>query len=82
MFPWGSKRVPRVPKTFPIAPHCWRDFFSFFPGSQHVPFKFPMDSHQALNGFPKFPLCSPTWSPKHLTFIPYALANVVLLSPI
>ncbi len=30
----------------------------------------------------KFPICSPTCSPQHLNFIPYALANVVLLSPI
>jgi hypothetical protein len=37
-------------------------------------------SHQVPNVFPKFPKCSPTCSPFHLTFIPYALANVVLLS--
>jgi hypothetical protein len=29
--------------------------------------------------FPKFPFCSPACSLEHLTFIPYALANVVLL---
>jgi len=32
--------------------------------------------------FPWFPMCSPTCSPQHLTFLPYALANIVLLSPI
>jgi hypothetical protein len=37
--------------------------------SQGVPFKFLMGS----------PTCSPL---KHRTYIPYALANVVLLSPI
>jgi hypothetical protein len=34
-------------------------FFSFFFCSQHVPFKFPMGSHQVLNMFPRFPMCSP-----------------------
>jgi hypothetical protein len=34
-------------------------FFHFFLCSQHVPFKFPMDSHQVLNTFPRFPMCSP-----------------------
>jgi len=33
-------------------------------------------------GSPKFPMCSPTLSPYHLIFIPYASATVVLLSPI
>ncbi len=31
---------------------------------------------------PKFLTCSPKGSQYHLTFIPYALANAVLLSPI
>ncbi len=35
---------------------------------------FPMGSHQVPNVFP-------TCSPQHLTFIPYVLMNVVLLSP-
>jgi hypothetical protein len=33
-------------------------------------------------GVPKFLTCSPKSSQSHLTFIPYALANVVLLSHI
>jgi hypothetical protein len=39
-----------------------------------------MGSHQVFSRFPKFPMCSSTLSPYHLTFIPYALATVVLLS--
>jgi len=31
--------------------------------SHYVPFKFPKGSHQVLNMFPKFPMCSPTCSP-------------------
>ncbi len=50
-------------------------FLSFPICSHHVPFEFPLVSHHVLNMFPR---CSPY----HLTFIPYALANVVLLSPI
>jgi hypothetical protein len=57
-------------------------FFSFFPSSQCVSFKFPMGYIQVFNMFPKFSMCSPTCSPQHPTFIPYALANVVLLPPI
>jgi hypothetical protein len=38
-------------------------FFSFFPGSQCVSFKFPMGYIQVFNMFPKFPMCSPTCSP-------------------
>jgi hypothetical protein len=63
-----------------------KDYFSFFLGSQcvphYVPFNFSMGFHQVLNMFLKFPTYSPTCPPQHLTFIPYALANVVLLSPI
>jgi hypothetical protein len=50
--------------------------------SHYVPFNFLMGFHQVLNMFLKFPTCSPTCPPQHLTFIPYVLANVVLLSPI
>jgi hypothetical protein len=46
--------------------------------SHYVPFNFSMGFHQVLNMFLKFPTCPP-W---HLTFIPYALANDVLHSPI
>ncbi len=35
------------------------DFVSFFLCSQHVPFKFSMGSHQVLNMFPEFSMCSP-----------------------
>jgi hypothetical protein len=31
---------------------------------------FPLSSHQVANMFPKFPMCSPTCSPYHLTFTP------------
>ncbi len=61
-------------------------FFFIFPWfpmcSHYVPFNFLMGFHQVLNMFLKFPTCSPTCPPQHLTFIPYVLANVVLLSPI
>ncbi len=57
--------------------------FPWFPMCSHyVPFTFSMRFHQVLNMFLKFPTFSPTCPPQHLTFIPYALANVVLLSPI
>jgi hypothetical protein len=70
VFQWGSQMVPQVPKTFPIAPP-----FSFFP------YVFQMCSHYVTF---KVPICSRTCSPYHLTFIPYALAIIVLLftSPI
>jgi hypothetical protein len=42
-------------------------FFFIFPwfpmSSQYFPFKFSMGSHQILNMFPKFPMCSSTCSP-------------------
>ncbi len=58
-------------------------FLPWFPMCSHyVPFKFAMGFCQVLNMFPKFSMCSPTCSPQHGTFIPYALANVVVLSPI
>jgi len=56
---------------FPFKFGGGRIFFSFFVGSHCVP-----------TVFPKFPMYSPTCSPQYLTFIPYALANVLLLSPI
>ncbi len=37
-------------------------FFSFFVCSQHVPFKFPMGSHQVHNNFPRFPI-APQFNP-------------------
>jgi len=60
-----------------------KDFFSIFPYfpmcSHGVPSKFLM----VPNVFPKFTMCFSTCSAyKHLTFIPYALTNVVLLSPV
>jgi len=63
-----------------------KGFFFIFPWfpmcSHYVPFNFSMGFHQVLNMFLKFSICSPTCPPRHLSFIPYALANVVLLSPI
>jgi hypothetical protein len=52
-----------------------RDFFSFFPASQCVRTMFLSSSQSVLN-------VSPTFFPYLLTFIPYALENGVLLSPI
>jgi hypothetical protein len=37
--------------------------FSLVPNVFHVPFEFPMDSHQVPNMFPKFQIGSPTYSP-------------------
>ncbi len=51
---------------------------SFLPSSQYVLTMFPLSSQWFAISFP---ICSPTCSPQHLTFNPYALANVVLLSP-
>jgi hypothetical protein len=45
--------------------------------SQHVPFKFPMGSHQVPKMFPKFPMCSPRLFP-----IPYVLRKFHPFSPI
>ncbi len=70
---------------FPLVPSV------FLVSSQWVPIlltlcfyqvliMFPMNFHDVLNMFFKFPLCSLTHSQEHLTFIPYGLANVVLLS--
>ncbi len=45
-----------------------KDFFPIFAG-------FPMCSHYVPLKFPKFPMCSPSCSPQHLTFIPYAFGK-------
>jgi hypothetical protein len=50
-------------------------FFSFFLCSQHVPFKFPMGSHQVLNMFPRFPMCSPRVFPIAPPFNPICFAR-------
>ncbi len=60
-----------VPNTFPKFSLCSLQVFNMFTNSQWV-----------FNIFLKFPMCSPTYSQQSLTFIPYALANVVHLSPI
>ncbi len=56
-----------------------REVFPFLLSSQCVPTMFLLSSQWVAISFP---ICSPTCSPWHLTFIPYAKANVVLLSPI
>jgi hypothetical protein len=48
--------------------------------SYQVLIMFPINFHDVFNMFFKFPLYSLTHSQEHLTFIPYGLANVVLLS--
>ncbi len=83
----GPSMHTRCLAFFLLSLGWWGEyFFSFFPGSQCVltmfPIKFSMGSHQVPNMFSKLPICSPTCCPQHLAFIPYALANVVLLSPI
>ncbi len=47
-----------------------------------LPNVFALCSLEVPNMFPNFAMFSPTCSPYHLTFIPYALENGVLLSPI
>jgi hypothetical protein len=54
----------------------WEEIFFHF---SRLPNVFALCSFQVPNGFPIF---SPTFSPYLLTFIPYALENGVLLSPI
>ncbi len=67
----GPRCLSSIPFKFEGAKRVF--IFSFFPLSQCVPTVFPLSSNE----------CSPTCSLfKHLTFISYALANVVLLSPI
>jgi hypothetical protein len=39
------------------------DFFSFFPGSDYVLFKFPMDTHQVANMFPNMFSIAPHFYP-------------------
>ncbi len=66
-----------VSNKFPSSSQCVPNMFlKFSLCSQYVAFKFSMGSQICS---PKFPMCSGTCSPYHLTFIPYALANVVLL---
>ncbi len=51
-----------------------KDFFHFSLGSQYVLAMFPLSSQWELASmFPEFLMYSPTCSPQHLTFIPYAL---------
>jgi hypothetical protein len=54
-------------------------FLSFFLCSQHVPFKFPMDSHQVLNVFLMFPMCSSRVFPIAPWFNPIYFAESPLL---
>jgi len=61
---------------FPMSPH---DVNTMFSSSSH---NVPNGFHDVPNMFFKFPLYSLTHSQEHLTFIPYGLANVVLLSSI
>jgi hypothetical protein len=88
MLPMGRpKHGPKVPRFFHFKFRGGGGgFFFIFPWflmySHYVRFKFSMGSHHVPNMFLKFPMCSPTCSPSHLPFIRYALANVVLLSPI
>ncbi len=49
--------------------------FSFFLCSQHVPCKFWMGSHQILNMFPGFPMCSPRVFPIAPHFNPICFAQ-------
>jgi len=56
--------------------------FSYFPASQCVHTMFLSSSQWVPNMVPNFTTFSPTCSPYHLTFIPYALKNGVLLSVI
>jgi hypothetical protein len=57
--------------------------FLLFPMCSHdVNTMFSSSFHDAPKIFFKFPLYSLTHSQEHLTFIPYGLANVVLLSSI
>jgi hypothetical protein len=48
-----SLKIERKKFIFPWFPMC----------SHYVPFKFPKGSHEVLNTFPKFSMCSPTCSP-------------------
>ncbi len=50
-------------------------FHCFFLCSQHVPFKFPMGSHQVLNVFSKFPMCSSRVFPIAPFFNPICFAQ-------
>ncbi len=59
-----------------------RFFFSFFFCFQHVSLKFPMGSHQVLNLFPMFPMCSSRVFPIALSFNPICLPKVLPFSPI
>ncbi len=71
----GPSRHSRCLAFFPFKFGVGRIFFHFSLGSQYVLTMFPLSSQWELPSiFPKFLMYSPTCSPQHLTFIPYALA--------
>jgi hypothetical protein len=58
MFPWGSKRVPQVPKTFQVAPSYWGGVGIFFHFSW-----FPICSFKVPNVFPNIVSLPPHFYP-------------------
>ncbi len=56
-----------------LMPYEWG--VSFFLCSQHVPFEFSMGSHQVLNMFCMFPICSPSVFPIAPRFNPICFAQ-------
>jgi hypothetical protein len=69
----------RCPNCFLLGWGGRGEVFFIFPHSQYDLIKFLMFSHHVSNLFPMLSLSSSTRSLYHLFFIPYALANVVLL---
>jgi len=64
-----------------LMPDCCTLATSFCLCSQNVPFKFPMGSHQVLNMFPRFPMCS--WRVFSIApqLLAYVLPKVLPFSP-
>ncbi len=75
--PWqGSAWTQSALIFFPLSfGRVGERIFSFFICSQHVPFKFPMDSHQVLNIFRQSPMCSSNVFPIAPHFNPICFAQ-------
>jgi hypothetical protein len=64
-----TSSLRQILKTIPVKK------FPFSLCSQHVAFKFSMDSHQVPNMFPRFPMCSPRVFPIAPGFNPTCFAQ-------
>jgi hypothetical protein len=73
--PWQGSACTQSALIFLVLGGLGRGIFSFLICSQHVPFTFPMGSHQVLNIFHKFPMCSSRVFPIAIHFNPIYFAQ-------